>query len=225
MLAAALSSVLLAVFYVLDVRYRARPAIYVGIVGLLALPTVNGLLQALTMRGLLRRSTLWGALTGGGMVIAAATVIVMTLSFHGWPLAARLAFWITHMFGFAQPPVRLVSLMSASVSFGLILGAMQAIVLMPRWWSAVAWVANSVVGAVLAGLWLYAWRFVEPVSSLLGRVADSVPLTGQWRYLPAAMLGAEVAVLCLALPTGLLMQHLLRRYRSADAEALVRQFD
>ncbi len=58
MLATALSSLLLAVFHVLDERYRARPAIYVGIAGLLSLPAVGGLLHGFVMRGLLRRSTL-----------------------------------------------------------------------------------------------------------------------------------------------------------------------
>jgi hypothetical protein len=227
MLATALSSFLLAVFYVLDERYRARPAIYVGIIGALSLPAVGGLLHGFVMRGLLRRSTLWGALTGGGIAIAAMTVVFMTLSVNDlwWPLQSRLALWVAHTFGLAVSPFYFVRWTSASVPFGLILGVMQAIVLAPRWWSVATWIAISTAAAVLTGLWLYAWTSVEPVSSLFSRMAGLMPLTGEWRYLPTIVLWAEVAALCFALPTGLFMQRLLRRHRRADAEALVRRFE
>lgn len=227
MLATALSSFLLALFGILEERYRARPAIYLGIVGLLSLPALGGLLHGLVMRGLLRRSTLWGALTGGGIVIAAASIAVTVLDFRNlwWPLELQVAFWVAKGLGLAAPPFDVVGVISTSLLFGLILGAVQAIVLAPRWWSIAAWIATSIVATVLAGLWLYAWAAGGPVEALFERIAESMPLTGEWRYLPVSVVWAEVAALCFALPTGLLMQRLLRRHRRADDEALVRRFD
>lgn len=227
MLATALSSFLLAFGNALDPRGRDRLAVYVALAGFLSFPAFAGLLQGVMMRGLLRRSTLWGALTGGGIAIAAMTVVLMTLIISDlwWPLPVRLALWVAHTFGLAVYPVYFVRLTSASVPFGLILGAIQAIVFAPRWGSVAAWIAISTAAAVLTGLWFYAWTSVEPVASLYSRMAGFMPLTGEWRYLPATVLWAEGAALCFALPTGLLMQRLLRRHQRADAAALVRRFE
>jgi hypothetical protein len=225
--ATALSSLLLGLFYVLEERYRARPVIYVGIVGLLSLPALGGLLQGIVMRGLLQRATLWGALTGGGIVLAAGGVAVMLLSFHDlWlPLQYRLAVLAAERFGLASPPLDVVGLILTSALFGLILGAVQGVALVPRWMSVSAWLATSIVAGVLTGLWLYAWVAFEPVETLFAQSAEWVPLAGPWRYLPVSIVWAEVGALCFALPTGLLMQRLLRSYQRADDEALVRQFE
>jgi hypothetical protein len=56
-------------------------------------------------------------------------------------------------------------------------------------------------------------------------MAESMLFAGQWRYLPVSILWAEVAALCFAPPTGLLMQRLLCRYQRADDEALLRRFE
>jgi hypothetical protein len=102
---------------------------------------------------------------------------------------------------------------------------MQAIVLGPRWWSVVAWVLMVSTATVFTGVWLYSWTFFGPVSALFTDVADLTPLTGEWRFLPASVLWAEVAALCFAVPTGLLMRQLLRRHQRADAEALIQRFE
>ena len=88
-----------------------------------------------------------------------------------------------------------------------------------------AWLATSVAAAVLTGLWLYAWATVEPFEALFAQSAEWMPLSGPWRYLPVSVPWAEVGALCFALPTGLLMQRLLRRHQRADDEALVRRFE
>jgi len=226
-LATALSALLLGLFYVLEVRYRPRAAIYVGIVGLLSLPVLAGLLQGIVIRGLLRRSALWGALTGGGIVLAATSVAVTVLNFRNfwWPLEFQMAALVAAGLGLASPPFDFVGVILTSVLFGLILGAVQAVALTPRWRSVSAWLATSTTAAVLAGLWIYAWVAVEPVEALFVRIAVSVPFTGQWRYIPVSVLWAEVAALCFALPTGLMMERLLRLHQRADAEALVRRFE
>ena len=92
MLATALSSFLLAVSDALDSRYRAGPTVYVVFVALLSFPALGGLLQGIVLRGLHRRSTLWGALTGGGIVIAAMSIAVVFLGFHDlwWSLEFRV---------------------------------------------------------------------------------------------------------------------------------------
>lgn len=227
MLGTALSAFLFALFHVLEDRYRARPAVYVAMIGVLSLPAVAGLLHAIVMRGLLRRSTLWGALTGGGMVIAAMSIAVLALNFRDlwWPLHFRMTLWVAQGLGLAQPPVGFVGVIVVSVLFGAILGAVQAVALAPRWWSVCAWLAVSIAATVLTGLWLYAWVAVDPVAALFARSAELVPLAAQWRYLPVSILWAEVGAPCFALPTGFLMQRLLRRYQRADAEALVRRFE
>jgi hypothetical protein len=227
MLATALSALLLGLFYVLEDRYRPRAAIYVGIVGLLSLPALGGLLQGIIMRGLLRRSTLWGALTGGGIVLAAASVVVTALNFRDlwWPLEFHLAALVAEQLGLASPPFDFVGVILTSVLFGLILGAVQAVALAPRWPSVLAWLATATTATVLTGLWIYAWVAVGPVQALFNGIAELVPLTGQWRYVPVGALWAEVGALCFALPTGVLMQWLLLRHRRADDEALVRRFE
>jgi hypothetical protein len=227
MLATALSALLLGLFYVLEDRYRPRAAIYVGIVGLLSLPTLGGLLQGIVMRGLLRRSTLWGALTGGGIVLAAASVAVTVFNFRDlWgPLEFRLAALVAEALGLASPPFDFVGVILTSILFGLILGAVQAIALAPRWLSVSAWLATATIATVLTGLWVYVWVVVGPVRALFNGTAELVPLTEQWRYVPVGALWAEVGALCFALPTGLLMQRLLRRHRRADDEAPVRRFE
>lgn len=226
MLATALSAVMLALFDVLD-RHHAQAAIYVAIIGLLSLPAVGGLLHGILMRGLLRRSTLWGALTGGGMVIAAMGIVVMVYSFrYLWsPLHFRVTVWVSQWLGLAEPPFGFVGVTVTGVVFGAILGCVQAIVLAPRWRSVMAWIATSIAASVLTGLWLYAWAVVEPVSTLFARIAGLMPLTDQWRYLPVSVLWAEIGAFCFALPTGLLMRRLLRRFQHADAEAIVGRFE
>jgi len=227
MLATALSALLLAVFYALEHRYRPRAAIYLGMVGVLALPTLGGLLQGIVMRGLLRRSTLWGALTGGGIVFAAASVVVTVLNFRNlwWPLEFRLAALVAEGLGLTSPPFDFVGVILTSILFGLILGAVQAIVLAPRWPSVSAWLATTTTATILTGLWVYVWVVDGPVQALFNATAELVPLTGQWRYVPVGALWAEVGALGFALPTGLLMQRLLRSHRRADDAALVRRFE
>ena len=225
MLATALSSLLVGIFHILEGRYHTGAFVYLGIVGLLSLPALGGLLQGIVMRGFLRGSTLWGALTGGGIVIAIASVAVLFVRFHEtwWPVAFLVTVWIAKTLGVV--PSGFVQTVFASVLFGLILGAVQALALGPSWRRMAAWTATSMAAVLPAGLWLYAWAAVEPVSSLFAHIAELIPLTGQWRYLPISVLWAEVAALCFALPTGLMMQQLLRRHQRADAEALVRRFE
>jgi len=226
MLATALSSLLLAVFDVLG-RHGVDSAVYVAIVGLLSLPALGGLLHGIVMRGLLQRSTLWGALTGGGIVIAAVSIAVTAASFRElwWAVDERIAAWVAEALGLASLPFAFVGAVATSFLFGLLLGTIQAVALAPRWRSVSAWIATTAAAAVLTGLWLYAWAAVGPVEALFVRMAESMLFAGQWRYLPVSVLWAEVAVLCFALPTGLVMQRLLRRHRRADAEALVRRFE
>lgn len=225
MLATALSAFLLALFYVLEHRYRARPAVYLAIIAALSLPAVGGLLQGIVLRGLLRRATLWGALTGGGMVTAALSIGFMFANFRSvwWPLQFFMWTWIARTLWVVPPAV--VGVVFASVVFGLILGAVQSVALGARWWGVSAWIATSIAAAIPTGLWLYAWVAFDPVSGLFARVAELMPLSSQWRYLPVSVLWAEVAALCFAMPTGLLMRQLLRRRQRADDAALVRRFE
>jgi hypothetical protein len=226
-LTTALSSFLLALFYVLERHHGPRLVIFLGIAGVLSLPVLGGFLQGVVMRGLLRRSTLWGALTGGGIAIAAASTVVTVLNLRAlwWPVAFRVALWVDAALGLARPPFDLVGAILASVLFGAILGVMQAIVLAPRWWSMAAWIATVSIATVFTGVWLYSWTFFGPVSALFTDIADLTPLTGEWRFLPASVLWAEVAALCFAVPTGSLMRQLLRRHQRTDAEALIRRFE
>ncbi len=225
MLAPALSSLLLAVYDAIG-RHGFDSTAYVAIVGLLSLPALGGLLHGIIMRGLLQRSTLWGALTGGGIVIAAVS-IVATVSFRElwWAWDNRIAVWVAEALGLASLPHAFVGVVSASFLFGLVLGAVQAVALAPRWRSVSAWIATTAVAAVLAGLWFYVCVTAGPIKALFVRMAESMLFAGQWRYLPVSILGAEVGALCFALPTGLLMQRLLRRHQRADDEALVRRFE
>ena len=226
MLATALSSSLLAVFDVIG-RRGVVSAVYVGIVGLLSLPALGGLLHGIIMRGLLQRSTLWGALTGGGIAIAAVSIVATAASFRElwWAWDNRIAVWVAETLGLASLPLAFVGVVSASFLFGMILGAVQAVALAPRWRSVSAWIAMTAAAAVLAGLWLYVCVVAGPVRALFVRMAESMPFAGQWRYLPVSVLWAEVGALCFALPTGLLMLRLLRRHQRVDDEALVRRFE
>lgn len=226
MLATAPSSLLLAVFDVLD-RDGLDSAGYVAIVGLLSLPALGGLLHGIAMRGLIQRPTLWGALTGGGIVIAAGSIAAAASTFRElwWAAGYRMTVWLAETLGLASLPFDVVGVVSTSFLFDAVLGAVQAVALAPRWRSVSAWIATTAAAAVLTGLWLYAWAAVEPVEALFMRMAELMRFAGQWRYLPVSVLWAEVAALCFALPTGLLMQRLLRRHQRADAEALVRRFE
>ena len=148
----------------------------------------------------------------------------MFVGFHDlwWSVQFRVTIWIATL---VVVPSGFVDTVLASVLFGLILGTIQAVAFGHRWRSVLAWIATSTAATIPAGLWLYAWAAVEPVSALFARIADLIPLADRWRYLPVSVLGAEVAALCFALPTGLLMQRLLRRHQRADAAALVRRFE
>ena len=114
MLATALSSSLLAVFDVIG-RRGVVSAVYVAIVGLLSLPALGGLLHGIIMRGLLQRSTLWGALTGGGIAIAAVSIVATAASFRElwWAWDNRIAVWVAETLGLASLPLAFVLLVAA----------------------------------------------------------------------------------------------------------------
>jgi hypothetical protein len=151
-------------------------------------------------------------------------IAVMFVGFHDlwWSVQFRVTFWIATLVVLSTG---FVDTVLASVLFGLILGTIQAVAFGHRWRSVLAWIATSTAAAIPAGLWLYAWAAVEPVSALFARIAELMPLADRWRYLPVGVLGAEVGTLCFSLPTGLLMQRLLRRHQRADAETLVQRFE
>lgn len=89
-----------------------------------------------------------------------------------------------------------------------------------------ALVAVSAAAGLPAAIWLYLCVEVDAIANgLLVRIAESLPLPDRWRDLPMAVPVAIILCLCFTLPTGLMMERLLRRHRRATAESLVRRFE
>jgi hypothetical protein len=227
MIPVALSSLLLGIFFVFDVRYHLRPSVFLLVAALLSLPAFAGLLHGIVMRGILRRSTLWGALTCGGVVIAAVSVEALPLQFLSpWlRVTAEIAWWLAHTLGLALVPEELVRTIAGALLLGFILGAAQAAALGFGWPTRALWIAASGLAAIPMMVWADACMQPRAFDDLFARIASSMPLTGEWRYVPVTVALALVGAFSFALPTGLVMNQLLRRHQRADAEALVRRFE
>jgi hypothetical protein len=204
------------------------PLPYLIAAAVLSFPIMSALGHGWVMRDRLKQPVLWGTLTGVGILAAFASVITVgtTLGDLWEPSIWQLAVWIGRSLGLSAPPSTFVAYAGGGLLFGLILGGTQAAALDHGWRSRLRWIAVSAAGGVPAAIWLYVCAEVDAVANgLLVRIADSLPLSGNWNIVPIAVPLAIILCLCFTLPTGLFMQRLLRRRRRADAEALVRLFE
>jgi|SRR5262245_2783132 len=206
--------------------------LFLSLVGaaILSFPILSGLGHGWLMRGGLRRSTLWGTLTGGGIVAATAGVLAVAISLSEiWrPPIWQVAVWFERHLGLEAPPAATwLAYAAAGLLFGLILGATQAAALDLGWAGRLRWVAASAASGLPAATWLL--LCVEDAdefsNSLLRRIAESLPVSDHWSVLPIAVPVAMILCLCFTLPTGFVMERLLRRHRRANAELLVRRFE
>lgn len=182
--------------------------------------------QGWVIRHLLKRPVLWGALTGGGIVLAAVAIEAgVRVSDQLWWPIWRLAFWIRDLFDLSVTPWVFTAYLVSGLTCGLILGSTQAAVLGLGWRVSLRWVAISAGAGVLAAICDYVFSEVDAVVNALWWMAALIPMQRDWR--PAFLAMGELLVLgfCYALPTGILMQKLLRGYQGADAEALVQRFE
>jgi hypothetical protein len=197
---------------------------YLIAASVLLFPILCAFGQGWVMWSRLKHPVLWATLTGGGIV--AAFVILSAVAATLDPVTWQLAIWIERALSLRAPPSALVAYAGASLLFGLILGGIQAGALDHGWGSRLRWIAVSAAAGLPAAVWLYVCVEVDAVANgLLLPIAESLPLPGHWNTVSMAVPVAIILCLCFTLPTGLLMQRLLRRHRRADAEALVRRFE
>jgi len=226
-LAIGLSTAMTAILAILGTRSEDLFLYMIG-AAVLSLPIMSALGHGWVMRGRLKHPVLWGTLTGGGIVAASASVLTVgiTLGEIWRPAIWQLAVWIGRSLGLGAPPSTFVAYVGGGLLFGLTLGGTQAAALDHGWGSRLRWVAASAAAGLPAAIWLYGCVEVDAIANgLLVRIADSLPLSGRWNIVPIAVPVAIILCLGFTLPTGLMMELLLRRHRRADAEALVRRFD
>jgi len=226
-LAIALSTAMTAILAILG---TGSEDLFIYLIGsaVLSFPIMSALGHGWVMRGRLRHPVLWGTLTGGGIVAASASVITVgiTLGEIWRPAIWQLAVWIGRNLGLSAPPSTFVAYASGGLLFGFALGGTQAAALDHGWGSRLRWIAASAAAGLPAAIWFYGCVEVNAVANgLLVRIADSLPLPGHWNIVPIAVSIAIILCLGFTLPTGLMMERLLRLHRRADAEALVRRFE
>lgn len=195
---------------------------------ILSFPLMTALGHGWLMRGTLKRPTLWGTLTGGGIVAAFAVIIAVAITLGDFwrPPIWQLGVWIAHRLGLDAPPSTWLAYAAGGLLFGLILGGMQAAALSFRGRARLRWIAASAGSGLPAATWLYLCVEVDDISSgLLRRLAESLPVPDRWNVVPIAVAVAVTLCLCFTLPTGLVMERLLRRHSRASAESLVRRFE
>jgi hypothetical protein len=199
---------------------------YLQSVVVLFFSALSAIGQGWVMLHLLKRPILWGVSTGSGTILAAATIAaaVSTPDRLWWPIIWRLAFWIRKVFDLSATPWILTEYVISGWAFGLVLGATQAAALGLGWRVNMRWIAISTVGGVLGAIWIYAIE-IDTVANALWWMAESIPMQRGWRVVLLATSVLLVLGFCYALPTGLLMQRLLRRYQHTNAEALVQRFE
>jgi len=228
-LAIALSTAMTLILGIVGIESNADD-LFLSLIGaaVLSFPIMSGLGHGWVMRGGLRRPMLWGTLTGGGIVAAAACVIAVAITLGElWrPSIWQLAVWIARILGLTAPPSTWLAYAGGGLLFGLILGGTQAAALDLGWGGRLRWVAASAAAGLPAAMWLYLCTEVDAIArGLLVRIAKALPLSDRWHTLPMAVPVAIILCLCFTLPTGLMMERLLRRHRRADAEALARRFE
>lgn len=195
---------------------------------ILSFPIMSGLGHGWLMRGALKRPRLWGTLTGGGIVAAFAVVIAVALTLDDlWQHPIwRLAVWIARHVGLEVPPATWLAYAAAGLLFGFILGGMQAAALNFDRRARLQWIAASAASGLPATTWLYLCLEVHAFANgLLRRIADSLPVSDRWAVLFMAVPIAMILALSFTLPTGFMMDRLLRRHRQASAESLVQLFE
>jgi hypothetical protein len=228
-LAIALSTAMTAILAIVGFHSN-NEELFLSLIGaaILSFPIMSGLGHGWLMRGGLRRSTLWGTLTGGGIVAATAGVIAVgiTLGEFWQPRIWQLAVWFARYLRLDVPPSTWLAYAAAGLLFGLVLGATQAAAIDLRWGARLRWVAASAASGLPAATWLYLCLEVDDISNgLLRQIAESLPVPDDWSVLPIAVPIAMILCLCFTLPTGFVMERLLRRHRRANAESLVRRFE
>jgi hypothetical protein len=227
-LAIALSTAATAILAIVGFHSN-KEELFLSLIGaaILSFPIMSGLGHGWLMRGALKRPTLWGTLTGAGIVAAVAGVIAVAISLGDlWqPRIWQLSVWIARHLGLGVPPSTWLAYAAGGLLFGLILGGTQAAALDLHWGARLRWVAASAAAGVPAATCLYLCVEVDAIANLLRRIAESLPVPDRWHALPMAVPLAMILCLCFTLPTGFMMERLLRRHRRASAESLVRRFE
>jgi len=200
---------------------------YLVLAAVLSFPLLSALGNSWLFRREFRRPVLWGALTGGGLVGAMASLVILVTTFDDlWgPMSSRLASWISPGVGLPQPPSAFVSYTGGGALFGLVLGGIQAVALDFDWTARVRWIVMSASAGWLAALPAYLFLEVDAGNALFGQIAEIIALPGDWPFVPIAVLVALAAHFSFALPTGLFMWRLRRQHRYAKAAALMQRFD
>jgi hypothetical protein len=227
MVATALSSSAAISLAILAAESNADAYYYLVVAAVLSFPLLSALGNSWLFRREFRRPVLWGALTGGGLVGAMASLVVLVTTFDDlWgPISSQLASWFARGLGLARPPSAFVSYSGGGALLGLVLGGIQAAALDFDWAARARWIAVSVVAGWLATIPAYLFLEVDTANGLLGQIAEILPLSDDWSFVPILVLVVLTAHFFFALPTGLFMWRLLVRHRHAEAAALMRRFD